>query len=151
MIKEDEKVLLEDLGTRMIHGVIVNTPKGDGYLGAINLTIFGHILGVNVNATKRENFPLDECKPYLRPMSSMTEEEKRELQSFYPGSFGNQWLDVEKGEIYIFECGSTIKLYLNDSVEIVAWLNAYHFDYRGLIEKGLALPAPKGMYNVKGE
>jgi hypothetical protein len=27
------------------------------------------------------------------------------------------------------------------------WLNAHHFDYRGLIEKGLALEAPEGMYN----
>jgi hypothetical protein len=29
------------------------------------------------------------------------------------------------------------------------WLNAHHFDYRGLIEKGLALEAPKDMYNIK--
>ena len=27
------------------------------------------------------------------------------------------------------------------------WLNAHHFDYRGLIEKGLAIEAPEGMYN----
>ena len=32
--------------------------------------------------------------------------------------------------------------------KIVDWLNSHHFDYRGLIEKGLALPAPEGMYNV---
>jgi hypothetical protein len=30
---------------------------------------------------------------------------------------------------------------------LVDWLNAHHFDYRGLIEKGLALEAPEGMYN----
>lgn len=30
----------------------------------------------------------------------------------------------------------------------VDWLNAHHFDYRGLIERGLALEAPKGMYNL---
>ena len=29
------------------------------------------------------------------------------------------------------------------------WLNAHHFDYRGLIEKGLALTAPEGMYTFK--
>lgn len=88
-------------------------------------------------------------KPYLRPMSSMTKDEKRELQSFYPGCFGSQWLDVEKGEIEIFECTSTIKLHLNDSVEIVDWLNSHHFDYRGLIKKGLAIEAPEGMYKTK--
>ena len=31
--------------------------------------------------------------------------------------------------------------------EDVDWLNAHHFDYRGLIEKGLALEAPEGMYD----
>ena len=30
--------------------------------------------------------------------------------------------------------------------EAIDWLNAHHFDYRGLIEKGLALEAPEGMY-----
>lgn len=33
------------------------------------------------------------------------------------------------------------------SIEILDWLLAYHFDYRGLIKKGLALEAPEGMYN----
>ena len=28
------------------------------------------------------------------------------------------------------------------------WLNAHHFDYRGLIERGLAIEAPKEMYNI---
>ena len=31
----------------------------------------------------------------------------------------------------------------------IDWLNAHHFDYRGLIEKGLALEAPKGMYKTE--
>ena len=60
--------------------------------------------------------------PYLRPMSSMTEKEsaiKYEL-------FGNYILD---------NCPAYID-----------WLNAHHFDYRGLIEKGLALEAPEDMY-----
>ena len=35
-------------------------------------------------------------KPYLRPMSSMTEEEKKKFQSFFPGCFGDQWLDIEE-------------------------------------------------------
>jgi hypothetical protein len=34
---------------------------------------------------------------------------------------------------------------------LIDWLNAHHFDYRGLIEKGLALEAPEGMYNTKTE
>ena len=57
-------------------------------------------------------------KPYLRPMSSMTEEEYQE--------FGYDVLRYTPREF--------------------DWLNAHHFDYRGLIEKGLALEAPKDMY-----
>ena len=39
---------------------------------------------------------------------------------------------------------------LNDVAVLMVqtdWLNKHHFDYRGLIEKGLALEAPEGMYN----
>ena len=32
---------------------------------------------------------------------------------------------------------------------VIDWLNSHHFDYRGLIKKGLALEAPEGMYNIK--
>lgn len=34
------------------------------------------------------------------------------------------------------------------SSNLIDWLNTYHFDYRGLIEKGLALEAPEGMYEI---
>ena len=57
-------------------------------------------------------------EPYLRPMSSMSEEEYQE--------FGYDVLRYTPREF--------------------DWLNAHHFDYRGLIEKGLALEAPEGMY-----
>lgn len=63
-----------------------------------------------------------QIRPYLRAMSSMTEEEKEEYQAFF------NYDGVEYPEEYI------------------DWLNAHHFDYRGLIEKGLALKAPEGMY-----
>lgn len=66
-------------------------------------------------------------KPYLRPMSSMTEEEKKQYQILTP--------IVE----VVFEY---------DASRLIDWLNKNMFDYRGLIEKGLALEAPKGMYEV---
>lgn len=68
---------------------------------------------------------------YLRPMSSMTEEEKEWLYSNfdYIESFG-------------VKCYDKIPEYYD-------WLNEHHFDYRGLLEKGLALEAPEGMYKKK--
>ena len=62
-------------------------------------------------------------KPYLRPMSSMTKEELEEFHNY---------TNVDP------------ILWLYYSID---WLNAHHFDYRGLIPKGLAIEAPKGMYN----
>ena len=79
--------------------------------------------------------PIEEFKMYLRPMSSMTKEECIEL--------GNLSATMEN----VGEQVPNVPYY----IEIVQpeqfdWLNAHHFDYRGLIEKGLALEAPEGMY-----
>ena len=62
-----------------------------------------------------------ELKPYLRPMSSMTAEEYKE--------FGYDVLRYTPREF--------------------DWLNKHHFDYRGLIEKGLAIEAPEDMYKTE--
>lgn len=64
-------------------------------------------------------------KPYLRSMSSMTEEENKEYyKTFRVESYG-------RGYVYV------------ESIKSYDWLNVHHFDYRGLIEKGLALEATK--------
>ena len=79
-------------------------------------------LGYNVYNTYSV-YPED-IKPYLRPMNSMTEEER------------------EKYHFYINEQ----KLYGTLSIKMFDWLNEHKFDYRGWIEKGWALPAPERMY-----
>ena len=64
-------------------------------------------------------------KPYLRSMDSMTEEERKEYKHLVAFS------------------GSP-----DGAANFIDWLNVHHFDYRSLIEKGLALEAPDGMYNI---
>lgn len=94
-------------------------------------------------------------KAYLRPLSSMTTEEKEELlnllfdkesKNFYideEGFIDGKTSDLMKdGLNYPSFCPINIVLYTD-------WLDAHHFDYRGLIEKGLALAAPEGMYEVQ--
>lgn len=74
---------------------------------------------------------IDDVKPYLRPMSSMTKEEKEEYTSY---CFEQPFLQK----------GKTPNL---GSVPMcIDWLFSHHFDIRGLIEKGLAFEAPEGMY-----
>ena len=83
-------------------------------------------------------------KPYLRPLSSMTEEEKKELRQEH----------VKDEKLYA-EClirtsngdnsmrGKIITHFAAD------WCNKNHFDYRGLIPMGLALKAKEGMYKAE--
>lgn len=66
-----------------------------------------------------------DIKPYLRPLSSMTAEEKED----FGAPFTSEGLVT-----------------LADTVECMDWLNSHQFDYRELIEKGLALEAPEDMY-----
>lgn len=77
--------------------------------------------------------------PYLRQMSSMTEEEKKEYASFIGGQkpFDSDFYAYPKEYRFIYE---------HDVTNYIEWLISHHFDYRGLIEKGLAIEAPYGMY-----
>ena len=67
-------------------------------------------------------------KPFLRPMSSMTEEEEK------------------KYSLLCFEVSYYDKDTPKCSFELIKWLLEKHFDFMGLIAKGLALEAPKEMY-----
>lgn len=64
---------------------------------------------------------------------------ERELQSFFPCSFGNQYLNLDKETIELYECNSTMEIDLYDSVQIVDFCKKNYLDYYGLIKIGLAL------------
>lgn len=113
-----KELLLKDLCGRLPYGVIVAYKNRENKDGRVKLG-YGSI--GYVAEFGRGWWTV--CKPYLRPMSSMTEEEKQEYEATCP-----DW-------------DETLKTY--------DWLNAHHFDYRGFIERGLALEAPEGMYNMK--
>lgn len=77
-------------------------------------------------------------KPYLRPMSSMTEKEKTELDKAY-----DTLLENLKSGVSGFNADAEATAFDVD------FYNSHHFDFRGLIEKGLALEAPEGMYKTE--
>ena len=141
MAQEDKQLLLKDLCARLPYGVICNTPKGNGHLNSINQTIFGIELGININAVHRDTFKLEECKPYLRPMSSMTEEEEKEFGKIigFNGEDENNWVRYDN----IHTIYGISLLGIN---KLIDWLNAHHFDYCGLIERGLVIEATEDMY-----
>lgn len=91
-----------------------------------------------------EPLSITDYKPYLRPLSSMTEEEKEELKTLFDAE------EVTSDSICYLEGGTLIEYLSRISYsfcsEIIDWLNAHYFDHHNLIEKGLALEAPSEMY-----
>lgn len=72
--------------------------------------------------------------PYLRSMSSMTEEEESEWRLTFDTVY-----DLVPGGDLDNEDDYDDNWHNEPSAESFDWLNAHHFDYRGLIEKGLAI------------
>ena len=105
MTQEDKDLLLKDLSARLPYRPIVyvneNLPR----------------LKLGVATRVWEYVAVDKpCKPYLRPMSSMTEEERKELTHY------------------------------DNSLQRTDFFYSHHIDCRYMIKKGLALEAPEGMY-----
>ena len=114
MTQEEKDLLLKDLSGRLPYGVIITMggrpPMRLEYIH--NDWDFGDAYCM----CSEFQYEIEECKPYLRPISSMTEAEKKER-------FGRTM---------------TIDI-VQTSKEVIDWLNKNMFDYRGLIEKGLAI------------
>lgn len=133
MTQEEKQLLLKDLCARLPYGVKILYTGWDNDRG-FEYQIVEKLIGVDDHfiytlwgrEKNKHSIKFADFKPYLRPMSNMTEEEKEEHEMFFH-SYSTS-LDERK------------------SVERIDWLNSHHFDYRGLIEKGLAIEAPKGMY-----
>ena len=141
MTQKEKQLLLQDLCARLPYGVKVcimlpnNREKiFEPNIGDLEeITKFGGYL-VNSKGIDYRSFNLD-IKPYLRPMSSMTEEEKKEFESFHC---------IYEHHPYFYQqmCN------LSNETNMFDWLNKKMFDYRGLIPKGLASEALEGMYNI---
>ena len=124
MTQEEKELLLKDLCARLPYGVKI-AKRQYNYCNSLTLTgIVGDRCYFNDNPRYDGDCPIDEIKPYLLPISSMTVEEQRTLDSMCN--------DVE-----MVSRLSGLKMF----DKAFNWLNENHFDYRGLIEKGLAIDA----------
>ena len=122
MTKEDKELLLRDLCSRLPYRVKVIT-RYQAIDEPIQLKYIDCCQGtyaVGGESAIISGIPFDNylCKPYLFPMSNMTEEQT------------NEYLETCFGQNPHFP-----------SLASYDWLNKNHFDYRGLIPKGLAIDA----------
>ena len=117
---KEQQLLLKELCARSPYGVKVvylattySIQYVDSKFDEVKLEGMPHTVGIG------------HIKPYLRPMSSMTEEETEIFNSDF-GGIGDGYNSTE--------------------IKRIDWLNANHFDYRASIDRGLALEAPEGIY-----
>ena len=123
MTQEEKKLLYKDLSARQSYRPFVC------FAGKVTMPFLDVIASTESNELISINcLNPEDVKPYLRSMSSMTEEESKEFAMLQTDFYSDGWL------------------YPIAAVNMVDWLIAHHFDHRGLIEKGLALEAPEGMY-----
>lgn len=143
MKPEEKQLLMIDLCARLPHGIVVSiyypttligqkSKKLDIPLVSIDLSdntctvgdSYGKTSGLRMFNRKGELL----CKPYLRPMSSMTDEEKTLMATICLK--------------YVSDVEGAVS-------ELSDFYNSRHFDYRGLIPMGLALEAKEGMYKTE--
>ena len=146
MTQQEKDLLLKDLCARLSYGVKIHV-VGDWFYDEqepYDTTLCYNIL----NTFDRQNYGDRSLiiKPYLRPMSSMTEEEAEELDEMNLCNHTIGFYNRFGEEPHFFTDNKVITVI--DTLEYIDWLNSHHFDYRGLIEKGLALEAPEGMYKI---
>ena len=121
MKQEDRVLLFKDICARLPYGVDCLIEHNGEHLDTIiTVDVTTHVVFTEVGNYWLE---LDFIKPYLRSMSSMTKGEKAMYEGLMIGTDNISYM-----------------------LDVIDWLNSHHFDYRGLIKRGLALEAPKEMY-----
>lgn len=167
---ENIELLKKDLSSRLrynVKGVVsarvsLNIPNGESFftekemyidVELVGITTYGDISVVysddydcdcsdyDLIILDDGNYKIEAFKPYLRPISSMTKGELKELRDIF-----NNIIDFDEWGLNILNSDFKRFSYL-ELVAIFDWFNKHHFDYLNLIEKGLAIVAPKGIYN----
>lgn len=148
----EKELLLKDLCSRLPYGVKMNHIVD-------NEVSPSTLLGINedyviLQGTGGYSYvPVEDYKPYLYPLSSISEEQSKELFNLFGinlvDSIVTDYIKINEctGITFFLDKGFDIETHLD---KLLDWLNKNHFDYRGLIEKELALDASNlGIYGNK--
>lgn len=118
MTQEEKELLLKDLCARLPYGVKVKVKYYDDIWKLLAIYTNG-----TTYAARDIGYPIEtyfeDCKPYLFPLSSITEEQEKELNNYL----------------------MTDKKIMMRSVKEIDWLYKHHFDIHNLIHYGLAIDA----------
>lgn len=136
MTQEEKNLLLRDLCGRLPYGVKCYKMT---YKPELAEEVICMLRNSSHNCVQLGTFlyKLEHIKPYLFPLSSMTEEQYKSLEE--SGILSNCSHSYEYVNPHIHGVSFIFKEFKTYSLELIEWLNKNHFDYRGLIEKGLAI------------
>ena len=145
MKQEDKDLLLRDLCARLPYGVKAVLKQTNCHNSTKHKVNEKDIYSFRTGKPLEEDYGqhdyykvvVTDIKPYLFPLSSMTEEQESYLHfntKFSITRFGNLIVKTDEND-YPFDVGE------DDWLNLFDWLNKNHFDYRGLITKGLAIDA----------
>ena len=127
MTQEQKDLLLKDLCARLPYGLKYNYGEYDG----CDYTM----IRVDCNAVDCA-FPIENVKPYLLPLSSMTKEQLFEVQEI----LGKNEIKIDDGFLHIVDSDRNVITYL-EILAVLEWFYKNHFDINDLIPKGLAIDA----------
>lgn len=136
MEQKDKDLLLQDLCARLPYKV-----KASYYGAEEECECWDEVEGIVNDHVEigQYSLPIEAVKPYLFPLSSMTEEQKKELRK--AGGYEAREEDCGcHSETFYYNLVGHENVFSPDGNDI-DWLNKNHFDYRGLIPMGLALDA----------
>lgn len=126
MTQEDKELLLKDLCARLDTNLVCSIYRTDDEgVGYRNEILHGYCKGdIWYEFYFREDCSISvdnvsKIKPYLFPLSSMTEEQKKEY-----------------AHILVMSSNLACSQLIGETTQ--DWFNKNHFDYRGLIPMGLA-------------
>ena len=130
MKQEDKELLLKDLCARLPYRVKLQLYNGELDNDVLNSIDTEEYIIVNGKDD------IENIKPYLFPLSSMTEEQREEFLN----------IQTEERQILLnalikYKSGKYDKIPIIAPYKQIEWLNKNHFDYQGLIEKGIAIDA----------
>lgn len=136
MKKEDKQLLLVDLCTRLAFHCRVFYE----YVDDLDNKTYGYSLTLNTWCIDEFNANKAIVKPYLRPLSSITDDELVELRKICPHAVFNSagaaigsWILGINGSDY----GRIT--YIDEMSKILKFCYSHHLDCNGLIEAGLAV------------
>ena len=170
-MEKDKDLLLKDLCARLGCSNDVKINYNNNIYDLLSVNRGQLSIGIAKVGEWFPNVEIYKCKPYLRPMSSMTEEEVKDLIKVHIRRYGlnsnyiknlisidrisfyerdkdwSAWIKFkdENGHITT-TCFIVGRINWETTLDEIMWLDKNMFDYRGIIPKGLALVAREGMY-----